>query len=52
MIGAQLAGVMGPDEEMTKPVMDPVEFTVCENCCTTPTCVAALAETTTNQEQG
>ena len=43
-IGAQLAQVMGPDEEMTEPMMDPVEITVCEKCCTSNTCVARLAE--------
>ena len=34
MIGAQLACVMGPDDDMTEPVMDPVTLTVCENCAT------------------
>lgn len=32
MVGAQLASVMGPDETMAKPVMDPKVLTVCENC--------------------
>lgn len=44
MLGGALASVMGPDEEMTKPLMDPVTLTVCEGCCTASTCVAALAE--------
>ena len=39
-----IAAVMGPDEEMTVPLMDPVTLTVCETCCTKSTCVAALAE--------
>lgn len=39
-----IAAVMGPDEEMTVPLMDPVRLTVCETCCTKSTCVAALAE--------
>ncbi len=29
-----LAAVMGTDEEMTKPMMAPVELTVCESCAT------------------
>jgi hypothetical protein len=32
MIGAPLASVMGPDETMAKPVMDPKVLTVCEGC--------------------
>lgn len=44
MIGAGLAAVMGPDEEMTVPLMDPVTVTVCEMCGTKSTSVAALAE--------
>lgn len=32
MIGAPLASVMGPDETMAKPVMDPKVLTVCETC--------------------
>jgi hypothetical protein len=39
-----IAAAMGPDEEMTVPLMDPVTLTVCETCCTRSTCVAALAE--------
>jgi hypothetical protein len=45
MLGnAFLAGVMGPDRDMAKPVMDPATITVCESCCTKMTCVAAMAE--------
>lgn len=32
MVGARLAAVMGPDETMAKPVMDPKVLTVCETC--------------------
>lgn len=39
-----IAAAMGPDEEMTVPLGDPVTLTVCETCCTQGTCVAALAE--------
>ena len=39
-----LASVMGPDEEMTIPLMDTVKLTVCESCCTKSVCVAELAE--------
>ena len=42
---AGLARVMGPDEDMTTPLMDPVELTVCEICGTgRQVCVAELAE--------
>lgn len=41
---AVLAMVMGADEEMTQHMMDPVELTVCEDCCTRDVCVAQLAE--------
>jgi hypothetical protein len=41
---AGIAAAMGPDEEMTKPLMEPVTITVCEPCGTKSTMVAALAE--------
>lgn len=44
---ADLAQVMGPDEEMTIPLMDPVNLTVCEPCSTdldSRHCVALMAE--------
>ena len=45
---AGLAAVMGADEEMATPVMDPLEFTVCETCSTDlenqSHCIARLAE--------
>lgn len=32
-LGSQVLGaVMGPDEDLAKPVMDPVTVTVCEDC--------------------
>lgn len=37
-----LANVMGADEEMTKPMMDPVEITLCEHCATDEISIAAL----------
>lgn len=47
MLGdARLAMMMGPDEEMARPVMEPVTITVCEACaCESEIPVAALAET-------
>lgn len=39
---AKLAQVMGADEEMTVPMMEPVNLTVCEDCCTEQVCVAEL----------
>lgn len=43
---AGLAMIMGPDEEMTMPIMDPVILTVCEDCACKPDahCVASMAE--------
>jgi hypothetical protein len=42
---AVLAGVMGPDEEMTMDLMDPVKVTVCEFCATERSLpVAAMGE--------
>jgi hypothetical protein len=42
----QLASVMGPDEDLAKPIAEKVTLTVCEDCCTQTTCVAAMAEVT------
>ena len=41
---AMLAEVMGTNEDMTEPVMEPVELTVCETCAMEDYSVAALAE--------
>lgn len=41
---AALAQVMGPDEDMTVPMMDPVTLTVCENCCTKEIRIAGVVE--------
>jgi len=44
-LGAVLAAVMGPDEDLAKPMYEkPLVLTVCENCCTENTCIAHLAE--------
>lgn len=40
---AGIAAIMGPDEDMAKPIMDPVIVTICEPCGTQDTCVAMLA---------
>lgn len=48
MIGGALAMVMGPDEELTKPLMEPVEITVCEPCCTKSIYIAELAPSPDN----
>ena len=45
---AVLAAVMGPDEDMTQPLMEPLVLTVCENCstqCVLPIAVLAERET-------
>lgn len=45
MIGAPLAAVMGPDEEMARPMMEPKVLTVCEMCaCERALPIAALSE--------
>lgn len=42
----RIAQAMGPDEEMTLPMMDPLVLVVCEPCSTNrEVCVAQLAET-------
>lgn len=41
---AGLAGIMGPDEDMATPLMEKKTLTICENCSTRTTVVAALAE--------
>lgn len=44
MIGAPMASIMGPDEDIATPVMEPVKLTVCETCATeTAMPLAALA---------
>lgn len=48
-----LANVMGPDEEMTTPMMDKVVLTICEDCsCSQNHCVAAMAEMGRQPELG
>jgi hypothetical protein len=42
---AALASVMGTDEEMTTPLIEPVTVTVCEPCSLERVCIAQLAET-------
>lgn len=45
MLGSsKLANVMGTDADMTKPMMDPVKVTICEDCICKPTIIAMLAE--------
>lgn len=45
MLGAPLAMIMGPDEDMAEPIMEPVRLTVCETCAVERDLpVAALAE--------
>jgi hypothetical protein len=41
---AILASAMGPNEEMTKPLMAPVCVVVCETCSMKQICIAALAD--------
>ena len=45
MLGSPaLATVMGPGQDMVKPMMDPVKVTICEDCIMKPTIIAMLAE--------
>jgi len=39
-----LATVMGPDEEMTRPIMEPMTVTICERCAIQPVILAAIVE--------
>jgi hypothetical protein len=41
-----IAAVMGPDEDLARPVMEPVQLTVCEQCAVAPDAlpIAAMAE--------
>jgi len=41
---ALLANIMGPNEEMTEPLIDPVTVTICQPCSLEPVTVAVLAE--------
>lgn len=45
---AALAMVLGPDEDLTTPLMEPVTLTVCETCGTQDTSIAYLALEATN----
>lgn len=40
---ADIAMAMGPDEDMTTPLMEPITLTVCETCGTRDTSIAYLA---------
>ena len=45
MLGSStLASVMGPDEDLAKPVMEPVTITICEQCSQHDLSLAILAE--------
>lgn len=48
-----LAQVMGPDEEMTTPLLGPVTVTVCEHCAAAPQeyPIAFLAERATDKQK-
>ncbi len=47
---AGLARVMGPDEEMTTPLMDPVELTVCETCGSPERIIGVALEKASSRE--
>lgn len=50
-----ISGAMGPDEDMAKPMMDPVTLTVCETCGTGKmmhVVAAALVESESSTEKG
>jgi len=44
IVGAKLAGVMGPDEDIAQPVMDELKLILCEKCAMEDYPIAALAE--------
>lgn len=41
---SELARIMGPDDEMTMPVMKPKKITLCDPCALEPVTIAILAE--------
>ena len=44
MLGSSaIASVMGTDDEMTRPLMEPLTVTVCEPCAMKQVCIAQLA---------
>lgn len=49
---AAIASVMGPDEDLAKPMQEPATLTICEICATRHTCVAHLAELGNSDVQG
>lgn len=53
MLGSvQLAQAMGPDEEMTMPLMEPLRMTVCETCSVQEShCIAAMVEIGERKEE-
>lgn len=44
MGSSHLAAVMGPDEDVARPMMEPVKLTLCEPCGMAETRVAVLSE--------
>jgi len=48
---AVLAAVMGPDEDIAKPMMELVTVTICEDCGTSAIPVALLAEIGTKKAE-
>jgi hypothetical protein len=41
---ATLANIMGPDEDIAKPITDKIDLLICETCAMKPELIAALAE--------
>jgi hypothetical protein len=46
---AELARIMGPDEDMAEKIMDTVTLTLCENCAMEPVIIPALCEKETEE---
>lgn len=46
-----LAQVMGPDEEMTTPMVEPITVTVCEKCAMEPQIIGFLAEAASDERK-
>jgi len=46
-----LAGVMGPDDDMTKSVMEPLKISICDECAMGQVVVAELAERHSDKEE-
>lgn len=48
---SRLASVMGPGEEMTIPLLEPVKVSICDKCIMEPVIIAVLVEMASSHEE-